>query len=242
MWGLCCSGDTRLGWDPAVAGVLGADELPARVVGGPDGLGGGDLRRQLGDALGRRPAAEGAVRAVVVVEGPPVLEPRGEVGAPRVDGGPELLERGALDPLDLAVQVRRAGTVRAELDPAVPEPVLDLVGEELLAAVGLHPLHRERHLGGHAVEERQGVASRPAREDAEDLEARAVVDGGVLVEAGADLAGVHPHTVARDGSAVVPGALAPQLRPLEPVLAVGRTRTLWMVSSASLSPCRRTSS
>src|SRR4028118_1029470 len=99
--------DTLAGWEPSVAGVLGADELPLRVVGGPDGLGGGDFRRQLGDALGRRPAragawgrggrgggvfrrprgdalgrrpaAEGAVRAVVVVEGSPHLELGGEV-------------------------------------------------------------------------------------------------------------------------------------------------------------------
>src|SRR5215218_7787012 len=228
MWGLCCSGDTRLGWEPAVAGVLGADGLPARVVGGPDGLGGGDLRRQLRDALGRRAGAESAVRAVVVVEALPSREMRGEVGVPRVDGGPELLERGALDPLDpgsgpgqaLAVQVRRARPVGPELDPAVPEPVLDLVGEELLAAVGLHPLHRERHLGGHAVEERQGVGGRPAREDAEDLEARAVVDDGVPVEAWRDLAGVHLHPVARDRPAVAPGALPLEAGPLQPVLAV----------------------
>ena len=86
------------------------------------------------------------MRAVVVVEGPPLLEPSGEIGALRVDGGPELLERGPLDPLDLAVEMRRTGPVRAELDVPLPEIVLDLVGEELLAAVGLHLLHREGHL------------------------------------------------------------------------------------------------
>jgi hypothetical protein len=106
-----------------------------------DGLAGGDLRRQLRDPLRRRPAAESAVRAVVVVEGPPALEPRGEGRALRVDRRPEPLQRGALDALDLAVEVRRAGPVGPELDPPVPEPVPepvpDLVGEELLAAVGL---------------------------------------------------------------------------------------------------------
>jgi hypothetical protein len=118
------------------------------------------------------------------------------------------------------------------------EIVLDLVGEELLAAVGLHPLHRERHPGGHPVEEGQGVGGRPARVEAQDLPARAVVDGGVLVEPGPDLAGVHLHAVARDGPAVAPGTLALERGSLEPVLAVA-DETLWMVSSASSSPCRR---
>jgi hypothetical protein len=42
---------------------------------------------------------------------------------------PELLERGAPDPLGLAVQVRRARPVGPELDPALPQLALDLVGE-----------------------------------------------------------------------------------------------------------------
>jgi hypothetical protein len=61
------------------------------------------------------------VRSVVIVEGPPGLELDGEVGVLGIDGGPELLERGALDPLDLPVQVRRAGLVGSELDPPLAQ-------------------------------------------------------------------------------------------------------------------------
>jgi hypothetical protein len=74
-----------------------------------------------------------------------------------------------------------------ELDVLLAQIVLDLVGEELPAAVGLHALHREGHLLEHVLEEVAGVGGGPARVEAQDLPARAVVDGGVLVEAGADL-------------------------------------------------------
>src|SRR4028119_2487999 len=59
-----------------------------------------------------------------------------------------------------------------------------------------------------------------ARAGARGLPARAVGDGGVLVEPGPDLAGVHLHAVARDRPAVPLRTLALQSRPLEPVLAV----------------------
>jgi hypothetical protein len=182
-----------------VAGILAADEFPAWIVGGLDGFEAGDRWRQLGDALGRRAAAKGTVRAMVVVEGSPRLELGGEVRVLGVDRGLELLERGALDALDLAVQVRRAGPVGPELDVPLAELVLDLVGEELLAAVGLHPLHGERHLGHDVLEEVAGVGGGAARVETHDLPAGTIIDRGVLVETGPDLAGVHLHPVPGTG-------------------------------------------
>src|SRR5918994_573964 len=159
----------RVGWEPAVAGILAADELSAWIVGGVDGFETGDGRGQLGDALGGGAAAEGTVGAMVVVEGPPLFELRGEVGILGIDRGPELLERGPLDPFHLAVEVWRAGPVRAELDVLLPEIVLDPVGEELPAAVGLHALHREGHLLEDVLEEVAGVGRGPARVEAHHL-------------------------------------------------------------------------
>jgi hypothetical protein len=121
--------------------------------------------------------------------------------------------------------VRRAGVGSGApkgpgVDPPVPGPVLELVGEEPLAAAGLRPLHGERHPRPYAVEEGQGVGGGPARVEAEGPPARAGVDGGVLVEAGRDLAGVHLHAVARHRAAGAPGALPLEAGPLQPVLAV----------------------
>ena len=67
------------------------------------------------------------------------------------------------------------------------------------AASGLDALDRERHLLEHLLEEGQGVGGRAARIEAQHLEAGAVVDGGVLVEAGADLADVELDAVAGTG-------------------------------------------
>jgi hypothetical protein len=82
------------------AGVLVLDDLPARVVGGVNGFGCGDLGCELGDAFGRGAAAEAAMRAavvVVVVEGSPPLELGLKARALGIDRGPELLNGGALD-------------------------------------------------------------------------------------------------------------------------------------------------
>jgi hypothetical protein len=91
----------------------------------------------LGDAFGGGAAAEGAARAVLIVESPPLFKLGGEVGILRVDGGPELLKCGALSPLDLAIEVRCAGSVGSELDLLLAEVVLELVGEALMATIGL---------------------------------------------------------------------------------------------------------
>ena len=71
------------------------------------------------------------MRPVVIVEGPPCLELYDEAWDPRVDGGPELLERGPLDPLDLPVRMGRTGTVGSELDLLLAQLVLGIccVGE-----------------------------------------------------------------------------------------------------------------
>jgi hypothetical protein len=116
--------------------------------------------------------------------------------------------------------MRRAGPDRPELDAPSLQLLLDLVGEELLTAVGLDALHGERHFLEHLLEEGQAVGGGAARVEAEDLEARAVVDRGVLVEAGADLADVDLHPVAGYRAAVALGALAAEWASLQPALAV----------------------
>jgi hypothetical protein len=82
-----------------------------------------------------------------VVEAEPALEPAGELGGFEGHRRPKLIQGGAQDPLDLAVQVGRARPVGPELDASVAQAVLDLVREELPATVGLYALHRERHAG-----------------------------------------------------------------------------------------------
>src|SRR5215212_3181941 len=83
------------------------------------------------------------MRAVLVVEAAPILELAWELKGFEAHRRPELLKRGALDALDFAVQVGRAWSVGPELDAPVTQAALDLVGEELAAAVGLDALHRE---------------------------------------------------------------------------------------------------
>src|SRR5687768_3828861 len=114
----------------------------------------------------------------------------------------------------------RTRTVWAELDSPLAQLVLDLIGEELLATIGLEALDGEWHLGGHAREEVAGVGGGPAGIEAEDLEAGTIVDGRVLVEAGPDLAGIHLHPVSGNRPAIAPGTLPPQPWSLELVLAV----------------------
>src|SRR3712207_9202371 len=104
----------------------------------------------------------------------------------------------------------RTRPVGSELDLLLAEIVLDLVGEELPAAVGLHPLHREGHLLEHVLEEVAGAGGGPARIEAHHLPAGGVVDGGVLIEAALDLAGIHLHAVAGYRPAVAPRPLAPE--------------------------------
>jgi hypothetical protein len=124
------------------------------------------------------------VGSLPVVEGLPFGKSVGDVGSGEVDGRPELLERGPLDPLDFAVEVRRARPDRAELDAPFAQPVLDVVGEELLAAVGLDPLDGERHLLDDALEEVERAPGVLAGVRGEHLEVGAVVDGGVLGQGG----------------------------------------------------------
>src|SRR3954454_24500806 len=131
------------------------------------------------------------MRAVLVVEAAPILEPARELRGFETHRRPELLEGGALDALDLAVQVRCAWAVGPELDAPVLQALLDPVGEELPAAVGLDALHREGHAGAHPLEEVERAGGIPVRIDAQHLPAGAVVDRGVLVEDGGDLAGVE---------------------------------------------------
>src|SRR3954447_1266168 len=66
-----------------------------------------------GAALGGCLAAERGVWSVLVVEATPSLKPAWELGGLEARGRPELLESGALGPLDLAVQVRGTGPVGA---------------------------------------------------------------------------------------------------------------------------------
>src|SRR6478735_7146563 len=137
------------------------------------------------------------MRAMLVVEAAPILELAWELNGLEAHRRPELLKRGALNAFDFAVQVGRAWSVGPELDAPVTQAALDLVGEELTAAVGLDALHREGHAGAHALKEVERVAGTFVRIDAQHLPAGAVVDGGVLVEARCDLAGVELDAVAR---------------------------------------------
>lgn len=87
-------------------------------------------------------------------------------------------------------------------DAVFHEPLLHRVGKELRAAVGLYALDWEHHLFDHGVKEIQRVPGRTAEIDAQDPPSRAVIDRGVLINAGGDLAPVHLYTVARDRSNV----------------------------------------
>ena len=59
--------------------------------------------------------------------------------------------------------MRRARPGRAELDALGPHGLLDVIGEEFLAAIGLDALDREGHLLGDAVEKGERAAGRFAR-------------------------------------------------------------------------------
>jgi hypothetical protein len=107
----------------------------------------------------------------VVVEAAPILELTWKLRSLEAHGRPELLEGGALDALDLAVQVRCTGPVGPELDAPVLQALLDLVGEELPAAVGLDALHGKGHAGAHAIEEVERAGGVPVGVDAEHLPA-----------------------------------------------------------------------
>ena len=76
-------------------GVVGSDDV------GHEGC----LGDELADAIDGRLAPEGVVRPLPVLEVLPFGQAVGDVGALEVDGRPELLERGALGSLDLAVEV-----------------------------------------------------------------------------------------------------------------------------------------
>ena len=137
-----------------------------------------------------------------------------------IDGRPELLQRRLLHALDLAVEVRRARPDGAELDAPGPQPVLDLVGEEFLATVGLDALDRDRYLLDELIEKRQGRLRRWAGEEANHLITRAIVDRRVLVEPRSDLADVHLDAVAGDRPRIALPTLSHQPRPLQPVQPV----------------------
>lgn len=116
--------------------------------------------------------------------------------------------------------MRRSWADGAELDPPGLQLLLDRVGEELLTAIGLNALDRERHLLDDLFEKCQCAGRGPAGKETQHLEARAVVDGGVLIEAGADLADIDLDAVARDGTTVALDALPPQQPTFQMALAV----------------------
>jgi hypothetical protein len=76
-------------------------------------------------------------------------------------------------------------------------------------AVGLDALNGKGHLLPHAFEEVDSVGGGAAGIEADNLEARAVVDGDVLVELRRNLTDIDLDTIARNRPAVALGALAP---------------------------------
>lgn len=132
-----------------------------------------------------------------IVEVLPLVEVLRELRVIEFDCRPERLERGSLYPFDLAIQMRRARPARAEPDAPGPHGLLNVIGQEFLAAIGLDALVREGHLLGDTVEEGERAAGRLARIDAEPLVSGAVVDRCGLVEPLGDLADVHLHPIGR---------------------------------------------
>ena len=150
----------RLGLGPRAGPVVARqDELTGRVKGGGDLCAGWGLIEPFAEPVDRGKAAEAVVRAFPVIEVLPVGRLGFEIWVVEVDGRPELLESGALDALDLAVQMRRARADRSELDAPGAQPGLDLDGEELLATVRLNAALSRRASRRSAGRERSASTS-----------------------------------------------------------------------------------
>src|SRR5437762_12422819 len=91
--------------------------------------------------------------------------------------------------------MRRPGRDWSKLDEVCPQPVLDLLGKKLSAAIGLRALNRERHLLSHSLEKRERVLRRPARIQPKLSKPAAIIDGRVLINARPDLHGIELHSI-----------------------------------------------
>lgn len=167
--------------------VLGSDPLLGGFVGSVYGLVGWNDGLQHREALGRRQAAESRVGAAGVVELEPVRDLIVDVRRGEVWLSPELIEDGSLRPLDLAVQVRRAGADRSELDLPCAQLILDPVGEELLSAIGLHPLDGKRQFDAGSLKKGERVGGGLPHIERGQQPSGAVVHSRVLYSPGAIL-------------------------------------------------------
>src|SRR5829696_4839521 len=114
------------------------------------------MRIQGGEIPARGGVAERLVWSdgiVVLLPGVQRLLQRWQVEVLRITL-PELPPRGAVEALDPAVELGRAGRQHIEGDPSVLAGLLEL-GHELRSAIDLERLHRERHPGYEFVEKGQ---------------------------------------------------------------------------------------
>lgn len=98
-----------------------------------------------------------------------------------------------------------------KLDASFHQPILELAGEEVPAPIGLNPLDRNWHLLDDLVQECQRACRHPLWIEGKNPETAAIDDGGALVKARRDLAGVHLHSISRNRTAVATLAFAAAL-------------------------------
>ena len=84
----------------------------------------------------------------------------------------------------------------------VHPPLLHFIRAEFTATIGLNTLNREWRFLNHAFQEINGVFGRTPRIDTQDVESRAVVDCGELINARRNLHCVHLNPIARNRPAV----------------------------------------
>src|SRR5215204_5633189 len=141
----------------------------------------GHMRIQGGEIPARGGVAERLVWSdgiVVLLPGVQRLLQRWQVEVLRITL-PELPPRGAVEALDPAVELGRAGRQHIEGDPSVLAGLLEL-GHELRSAIDLERLHRERHPGYEFVEKGQRRARRRAGAHAEHGTTGDDIDRGEL--------------------------------------------------------------
>jgi hypothetical protein len=76
--------------------------------------------------------------------------------------------------------------------------MLERIRKEFAAAIGLYSLDRKGKLLDNFFEKQQLIGRASAFVQCQHMNPSAVIDGGVLIEARRDLAGVHWHPLARD--------------------------------------------
>jgi len=105
-------------------------------------------------------------------------------------------ERSTLRALDFAIEMRSTRSVGAELDTILSQSILELSPDELPASVTLDALKgKGKLLEQMMLDKMRGVDGVARGVERQNTHARAIINGGELIEMLAHLAGVNLHSI-----------------------------------------------